>query len=363
MSEEPPYANHQRPAAPARAGETRKPPVLSLPAKQPYKQPEPSPVPSNSTTPSRSGFNSDFDDIPQQRMVTNQTSPTSDFRQMRSANTQPKDNTFKRMVTGGLSRPPVSNGGADIPPHAGSRPTPAPSQISMQYNAQAPVQQNRPAAYKPEQSSRYQPQQAPVSNQQRPATAQHSYQPPSSQHQSQLSHEPPQKSAAVLPTPQPNKPALYNDRSPNRHISNNHHMNGHSSDNKPDLGITKPSMGGGGNVPPWERKSAMPSKTMTPPSNPQPIQHSSSRSAPISNNNIPGRVPPQSSSSRPPLSEVTSSYGGLYSSKQSPGPTRRRSQYGSSNYSHHPSLTNATDDVKTTTTTPGPFISARPSVI
>lgn len=339
-----PYANHQRPLSRGQLNEdnSRKPPALHLPAKQPYKQPEPSPAPSSDrTTPPRSGYPSDFDDIPQQRMV-NQTSPTADLRQMRNPNSQPKDNTFKRMVTGNLSRP--SNDSNMQVNDAASRPSPGP-QINMQYNAQAPVgrptgqQQTTPQS----QSNRYQPPQR-----QTPAQPTYKPQTPAQQVYSPQSH--------VREQP---KPVLYNDRSPTNRpppTSNGHHMNNHQ---KNDSAPTN------GSVPPWARKGPHSNINKPPEVNHQ--QHNNSR--PMPNNNR--QAPVQSvsdvrpSQTRNPvtgaLTEVTSSYGGLYSSRQTAAPRPRpQNTNPSSNYAPHPGLTNATDEMKTTK---GPFISARPSVI
>lgn len=125
-------------------------------------------------------------------------------------------------------------------------------------------------------------------------------------------------------------------------------------------------------LPPWERSrpTNLSSRNQRADSsqNPRPPVNSAS------DNQLESRSPSDGLAPRP-VGEVTSSYGGLYSSRASPGP-RRRSQYGrerpthetrppppqtfpsNSDYANH--STNVTDDVKTKG---GPYVSSSALVV
>ena len=302
-----------------------RPTVLALPPKLPYKDTE------RVTSPTESAS----------RTQNTQHSPTTDFRQIRSRDSQPKDNTFKRLVSGNLSTKaspgPISNG--------------VPSQ-----EVYAAHQLRQPHTRSDDQNQRSHIQHSPQQTTPAPYQIQQAHSSHSSN--SQLSvrargsseHSPSHLSVRARDNSQ---------NSPNRTAYNGSSNHQSRSDGSQPSSKDYPSS----SVPPWE-KAKQPDPTIR--NVPIANNHRTHTQQPAVSHQLPATTAPAHSLTGT-LKEVTSSYGGLYSSRQSPAPSRRRGNQRPNNGSNYPSTnadsyqsTNITDDVKTTV---GPFISARPSVI
>ena len=300
---------------------------LSLPAKPPYRDFE-----RNTSSDQTDQLESSFD---------SRVSPTSELRQIRSRDTQPKDNTFRRMVTGNLSL----RAQGPAPPNLESPPS---SSIALQ-----PMITTQPQHHSSISSN------SPTKQTHRLhlETNLDSRTPPGS-HDSKSNEQTFSNFHNRKQHDQIN-PRLHETNLDKRVTSQvrEGRSNDNSISNSPYQGKFDHSQHAreytSTNAPPWQRPSQ------------SDVPRSSSNSQPAVAQ--PAASSTTSNSMTGTLKEVTSSYGGLYSSRQSPAPQRRRGNYRSNFDQSYPSInhdmyqsTNITDDVKTTK---GPFISSRPSVI
>lgn len=290
--------------------------------------------------------NGDTRRIDEQRL-----SPTADLRQVRSRGSEPKDNTFMRMVTGNLSHRSARHAKDQIPlvqqnnlhnqqgQPIHQQPTHSPIRPPLQQQHQA-AQQQRPAAvplgaYKPQYN---------VSQQQQDINNGPSH------------HAPSMGMAQVAPAhSSSDRQTIPGGRSA---ISNAEMFNGHRNPPMHNAALQMPTTGRyqPHSLPPWEKNEHV-----------YDINNSNdSRNAPTNNHKLPANHTPSSRSGLKPsgtLTEVTSSYGGLYSSRENAAiPSRRRNNPRGDPGQGHGSYqsTNITDDVKTTK---GAFVSSQPSVI
>lgn len=264
--------------------------------------------------------------------------PTSELRQIRGGDSHPKENTFKRLVSGSLMlQPNSSRNYHDSPTHL------SPPSDSAALSSQ----RSSPASALHQESS------SNISGGATPHFQEKKFYPPSPD-RSDSTHK-----MHINPQQQNSRPFHQNDRPPVLHQSRppslytaNHitSRSNQSAISNPPHTSSVPHMNGGASPAAYtSNNSNIPSRTYIPQENSSSNAAPNARQAAYSLNNA--------------LTEVTSSYGGLYSSKSSAPPSRRRPMHppplGSTTQMQY-QLANITDDAKTNKEA---FVSMQPSVI